>query len=130
MMSFVQREKREHERHEIVHKAVQAADRIILDGSVGSVEETNFLTAEVASIMVTKALHPYYSVLLQKDLNEDVGEQRTTKDELAEKLGEKLTPYLSSSYPEYNERGIGKRALKLANELIDGLHLVENPSLR
>ena len=71
MMSPEDREKREHERREIITKAVEAADRIIMEGSDGSIEETNYLTADVASIMVTKAVHPYYSVLLQKDLNEE-----------------------------------------------------------
>ena len=71
MKTLEEREKRERERREIIHKAVAAADRIILGGSDGSCEETNFLTSEVAGIMVTKALHPHYSALLKKDLNEE-----------------------------------------------------------
>ncbi len=71
MKTMEERVKREHERREIVRKAVAAADRIILDGSNGSCEETNFLTSEVAGIMITKALHPHYSALLKKDLNEE-----------------------------------------------------------
>ena len=54
-------------RNEIVEKAVQAADRIILDGSDGSVEETDHLTAEVARKFMEKALRPFAQAVLRKD---------------------------------------------------------------
>lgn len=41
MKSLEEREQREYERQQIIREAVEAADRIILDGSDGSVEETD-----------------------------------------------------------------------------------------
>lgn len=43
MKPLEERQQREYEREEIIKKAVEAADRIILDGSDGSEAETNFL---------------------------------------------------------------------------------------
>lgn len=60
----------EHRQMEIIRKAVEAADRIILDGSNGTVEETNYLTAAVARKFMEKALHPLSSVLLAKEIND------------------------------------------------------------
>jgi hypothetical protein len=54
MKSLEERTRRERERKEIVRRAVDAADRIILDGSDGSVEETNWLTSQVARRFVAK----------------------------------------------------------------------------
>ena len=48
MKPLEERQQREHEREEIIREAVEAADHIILDGSDGSVAETDFLTANVA----------------------------------------------------------------------------------
>lgn len=68
MKTLEEREKREYHRHQVIQKAVEAADYIILEGSDGSVEETNFLTANVASKMMEKALHPFGTEMLKKDL--------------------------------------------------------------
>lgn len=68
MKSLEEREQRERERREIVRKAVEAADRLILDGSDGSVEETNYLTSEVAGQLMVKALLPFNTAMLRKDL--------------------------------------------------------------
>ena len=54
-------------RNEIIENAVQAADRIILDGSDGSVEETDYLTAELARRFMEKALHAFEREILRKD---------------------------------------------------------------
>jgi len=54
-------------RSEIIEEAVEAADRIILDGSDGSVEETDFLTAEVARKFMEKAFHAFSREILRKD---------------------------------------------------------------
>lgn len=70
MKTLEEREQREYERREIIKKAVEAADRIILDGSDGSVEETNFLTAEVARKFMERALLPFNSAMLHKDLED------------------------------------------------------------
>ena len=55
-------------RDEIIEEAVEAADRIILDGSDGSVEETDYLTAEVARKFMEKALHAFEREMLRKDM--------------------------------------------------------------
>ena len=64
-------EERDFRRNKIVEDAVHAADRIILDGSDGSVEETDYLTGEVARKFMEKALHPFSRDLLSKDIKED-----------------------------------------------------------
>jgi hypothetical protein len=64
-------QKREARRNEIVKKAIEAADRIILDGSDGSVEETNFLTGEVARKFMEKALMPFNREISRKDMTND-----------------------------------------------------------
>ncbi len=63
-----EREQRERERQQIIDEAYIAADRIILSGSNGSEEETNYLTAEVAERMIKRALLPFSSGMLRKDL--------------------------------------------------------------
>jgi len=63
-----EREQREHERQEIIRKAVEAADRIIMDGSDGSWEEINFLTAKVAGSLVIRAFNPFGVDMIKKDL--------------------------------------------------------------
>jgi len=64
-------QEREHHREEVIKEAVKVADRIILNGSDGSEEETNFLTAQVASKFVEKSLLPFQQKLLHKDITED-----------------------------------------------------------
>jgi hypothetical protein len=59
---------REVRRQEIIDDAVMAADHIILKGSDGSLEETNFLTAKVAHRFMEKALMPYSHAILKKDI--------------------------------------------------------------
>ncbi len=61
-------EARDSRRQQIISQAVSAANRIIIDGSDGSVEETNYLTAKVAEKIVQTALMPFSSEMLQKDL--------------------------------------------------------------
>lgn len=68
MKTIEEREWREYERQQIVQKAVGAADRIILDASDGSEEETNWLTAEVAREFNEKVYHVAQAALLHKDL--------------------------------------------------------------
>ena len=70
MKTLEEREQREYERRQIIEQAVGAADRIILDGSDGSVEETNYLTAEVARKFMERALLPFNSTMLSKDLQD------------------------------------------------------------
>jgi len=62
---------KEHRREEIIKRAVEAADRIILEESDGSIEETNYLTARVAEVVMKKALHPFSQALLSKDIQEE-----------------------------------------------------------
>jgi len=57
-------------RNKIIAEAVEAADRIIMDGSGGSEEETNFLTAKVAEKFINKALHPFEVNMLKRDMEE------------------------------------------------------------
>ena len=68
MKTLEERQQREHEREEIVRKAVSAADHIILDGSDGSNEETNYLTGAVAEKFIERALRPFNTGLMRKDL--------------------------------------------------------------
>ncbi len=68
MKNLEEREEREYERQQIVRNAVEAADRIILDGSDGSVEETNWLTAEVSGKFNEKVHIVFQSALSRKDL--------------------------------------------------------------
>jgi len=64
------RQQREYERQELIRRAVEAADRIIVDGSDGTVEETNFLTASVAEKLMNRALLPFHSDMLRRDLED------------------------------------------------------------
>ncbi len=59
---------REYELQETIRWAVAAADRIILDASDGSVEETNWLTGEVARAFVIKALLPFQTAMLKRSM--------------------------------------------------------------
>jgi len=68
MKTLAEREQREHERQEIIKKAVEAADRIIMGGSDGSCEETSFLTARVAERLVIRAFNPFGVDMMRKDL--------------------------------------------------------------
>lgn len=75
MRSLEEQEQREYHRRQVIQKAVQAADHIIWDGSDGSNEETNYLTAEVARKMMDSALHPFDAGMLAKDLELKGGEK-------------------------------------------------------
>lgn len=68
MKSLEEREQREHERQEIIREAVNTADRIILDGSDGSIEETDWLTFRVAERFVEKVGIQLTSKLVRRDL--------------------------------------------------------------
>jgi hypothetical protein len=68
MKSFEERGQREYERREIIRKAVEAADNIILDGSDGSVEETDWLTSQVAKGFVEKVDMAISAKLTRKEL--------------------------------------------------------------
>ena len=69
-------QERDARRDEIVARAVQAADRIILDGSDGSSGETDFLTAAVAERFMEKALLPLKVAMQRKDLKDDSRPQK------------------------------------------------------
>jgi hypothetical protein len=68
MKSLEEREKREMERAQLVNQAVEAADRIIMDGTDGSVEETDYLTSEVSKRFVEKVHISVSSKLMRRDL--------------------------------------------------------------
>ncbi|MFA5169731.1 MAG: hypothetical protein WC420_03285 [Candidatus Paceibacterota bacterium] len=57
-------------RNRTIKKAIEVANRIILDGSDGSEEETNYLTAKVAEKLMETALHPFSAAILEKDIND------------------------------------------------------------
>jgi len=63
-------------RQKIIREAVSTADRIILDGSDGSVEETNRLTGELAIKFLSMALAPLKvrtnAFLLGKEPNDNI----------------------------------------------------------
>lgn len=62
-------QKRERERQRIIEQAVSAADTIILDGSNGSVEETDYLTGQVAEKFLYKVCCRLTAQLLKHDLD-------------------------------------------------------------
>lgn len=66
-------QERDARRNKIIGDAVNAADKIILDGSDGSVEETDYLTAEVARKFMEKALHPFSRDILSRDIASQKG---------------------------------------------------------
>jgi len=68
MRTAEEREEWEYHCQRVVEEALQAADKIILGGSDGSNEETDFLTAQVAQKMMERALHPFDREMLKKDL--------------------------------------------------------------
>lgn len=61
-------QERDYRRQQIIMNAVEVADRIILDGSDGTAEETDYLTGEVARKFVEKALNPFSRNLLRKEV--------------------------------------------------------------
>ncbi len=63
-------------RSKAIQEAVDAADRIILDASDGSTEETNYLTAVVAEKLLWKALLPLRSAMTKKDQTDRFAEYR------------------------------------------------------
>ncbi len=58
----------EYELQEAIREAVSAADHVILEVSDGSVEETNWLTGEVARAFVIKSLMPFQTAMLKRSL--------------------------------------------------------------
>ncbi|MDP3995774.1 MAG: hypothetical protein Q8P74_00805 [bacterium] len=64
-------QEREYKRDKIIDDAVNAADRIILDGSDGTNEETNYLTGMVAKRFMEKAMIPFHAAIQKKDMEED-----------------------------------------------------------
>ncbi len=65
--SLEEREKRERERSFAIDQAVSAADRIIMDFSDGSTEETDWLTSEVANKFNVKVNIALSAKLSKKD---------------------------------------------------------------
>ena len=63
-----EQESRDYRRQKAIERAVEAADRIIMDASDGSVEETNYLTGMVAERFVKKANQAFISAMLKKDI--------------------------------------------------------------
>lgn len=63
---------REYKRQEIVNKAVDEADRIILDASDGTEKMTNGLTAELAIVLLETALIPLTDGCNEGELSEPV----------------------------------------------------------
>lgn len=58
----------EYKRQQTIEKAVEAAERIILDQSDGSIEETNYLTYKVAESFFMKLGNVVRTTILRKDL--------------------------------------------------------------
>ena len=66
-------EKEEQRRAEVVKNAIEAADGIIMEGSSGTVEETNYLTAAVVSGLMKCLLAPLQGVVLREDMKQTTG---------------------------------------------------------
>lgn len=60
----------ESRREMVIKAAVEAADELIMEGSDGSDEDTNYLTGEVALKLLEKTIHPLRSAVLAKDIKE------------------------------------------------------------
>jgi hypothetical protein len=58
-------------REEVLREAVGAANRIIMEGSQGSEEETNYLTAMTAQEFLKSVLIPIEHALLKKDAQKE-----------------------------------------------------------
>ncbi len=67
---MVEKQEKDYQRNKVIEKAVEAANRIIMDSSSGSEEETNYLTAEVAKRIMQTALYPFYAAILRKDIED------------------------------------------------------------
>jgi hypothetical protein len=63
-------ERREYIRSKALQLAMDAADAIILEASDGSVEETNYLTSEIATRFAKKVNSALWSGLMKKELLE------------------------------------------------------------
>jgi len=63
-------QQRESELEVAIKKAIETADRIILDASDGSVEETDYLTARVALAFVSRVQSAITSKYLAKMLRD------------------------------------------------------------
>jgi len=63
-------------RHDVIDRAVSAADHIILEGSDGSTEETDWLTGEVAARFVEKVRMRLASQLSRLDLHRRMQKDR------------------------------------------------------
>jgi hypothetical protein len=59
-------------RERAVNDAVRAADRIILEASRGTVEETNYLTCEVAHAFIAKVQCALFTAVTQRDFLDEV----------------------------------------------------------
>lgn len=71
-------QERDVRRSKVVKEAVQAADEVIMEGTDHSVEETNYLTAQVAKKFTEKALRPFEQDIQAKDIKKDTqGEEAT-----------------------------------------------------
>jgi hypothetical protein len=60
-------EEHDYRRQRICDKAIEAADRIIMENADGSVEELNYLTARVAEAFMKKALQPHTMAIMKYD---------------------------------------------------------------
>ena len=58
-------------RAQAVRQAVEAADRIIMEASDGSVQETDYLTALLAEEWMKKALMMQHSAIQKYDFEQD-----------------------------------------------------------
>lgn len=62
---------REMRREKILKEALRQADLVIMEGSDGSEEELNYLTARLAKQFMEKAFYPFQSELMKKDMLTD-----------------------------------------------------------
>ena len=58
----------EHRRETAVKEAINAVDDIILSATLGSTEETNWMTGRIAEELTKKAMIPYSAALMKMDL--------------------------------------------------------------
>lgn len=78
-MDLAARQEHEYLREQAVEQAVSAADKIILDASDGSIEETDYMTAEVAKKFVEKLEIAAMNKLNKKELTEEINAPRKSR---------------------------------------------------
>ena len=111
-------QEREYARQLVVEKAVDAADRNLLDNSDGSTEMTNRLTAEVARHLFYRAIQPL-----------DVDQLCMSMDEIAGTSVDKAMQVLNDECPEDSDAVRNSLLFLVALRFIEKVGIVFSSAL-